>query len=103
VVRAGKGCGHDDRAARLEHARQAADAEHDPVDVRPKDPAVLLVGHFRDVALAGDHARVQAGEVDRADAFPRPRIGDVEAVDEVEHLHLYGVALELGHDRRADS
>src|SRR5205085_10629799 len=70
----GERCGRDDRAAAFHHLRQPANAEHDTVDVRCKYTPVRVVRQPRHVAFAGHDARVETGELDRVDAFPRTGI-----------------------------
>ena len=100
---AGERCRHDDRAPLRHDAVEAAHAVYDAVDVDADRPAVLVVRQCRDVVAASDDARVQAGEVDRADVLPGVRVGDVEARDEVELLHFEALAPELRDDRLADT
>ncbi len=63
---------------------------------------VLLVGQLREVGLGGENAGVQAGKVDRLDALPRCRVGDVEAGDEIEGLDLVALALQFRAHRPAE-
>src|SRR5581483_7630238 len=92
----------DDRRAGLHDSREAPDPEHDAVDVRGDRAAEGLVLERGDVAGSGGDAGVEEREVDGADALPRERIGDVEAVAEVEHLDPRALALEQRRRRGAD-
>ena len=100
---AGERGGDDDRAPARHHAVETADAVHDAVHVHADGAAVLIVRQRRDVLAPREDARVQAGEVDRADVLPGCRVADVEARDEVELLHLEPLGPQLGDDRRADA
>jgi hypothetical protein len=96
--------GHDDRAALRHHPVEAAHAVDDAVDVDAERATVLLVREIRQLpVVARDDAGVQAGEVDRADVLPRRWIGHVEAVDQVQLLHLEAFRRELSHDRGSDA
>jgi hypothetical protein len=90
--------GDDEGAAALHLRRERLDAEDDPVDVDAHDPPV--VGE-RAVAKR-QHARVQEDRVGRLDVAPRVRIGDVEAVGEVEAADDRALGLERRHERTAD-
>ena len=81
---------------------EPARPEHDTVDVGAEDAAVGLVRNGCQLALAGRHAGVQAGQVDRPHLFPRLGVGDVEAVPEIEHLDLGSLLAEEGGDGGAD-
>ncbi len=80
---AGERGGDDERAALAHPRRERLNAEDDAVDVDAEDAPVVVE---RPVALR-EHARVQADEVGGLDVDPRLRVGDVEAVDEVEPAH----------------
>ncbi len=99
---AGQRGSRDDRASRRHHAGEPARPEHDTVDVGAEDAAVGLVRNGCQLALAGRHPCVQAGQVDRSHLFPRLGVGDVEAVPQVEHLDLGSLVAEEGGDGGAD-
>ena len=83
--------------------RETPYAEHHPVDVHGERVRVLLVGEVADRRRAGEDARVEARDLDCVDLLPRRRIGDVEAVENVEAAHLEALALEARADRAPDA
>ena len=83
--------------------REAADAEHDAVQVDGDRPAVAFDGELGGVGRASEHAGVEAGDVDRADRLPVVRLGDVEPVHDVERLDLEALGAKPRDERRSDA
>ena len=70
---AGERGGRHDPAARGHHLREAPDPEDDAVDVDRHRPPVGLERDLGRIGLAAEHARVEAGDVDRPDRVPLGR------------------------------
>src|SRR5207237_7655751 len=94
--------GRDDRSA-AHHLREPPCAEDDAVDVHAHRPAVVIWAELREIRLCREDSGVEDREVDGIDGFPCDRIGDVEAVDEIERLDVIAFALEARAHRAAEA